>query len=185
VVEGVVRVVLGLDRGESPVDLIAVGLSNPAGIVVGIEEVDVDAGGAVWLEGFEESPRPRGLGCSELSGLFGEPRGPLAGNARCARARGRSYGAHRVPRLRREEVAVLAGEVPYCTRSLTPSITAMGIVSQPGNMNSRFAGNFKPSDGLEPSTPSLPFSSEAESEGERGPRRPRKPRKWGSSAPGE
>jgi hypothetical protein len=127
VVEGVVRVVLGLDRVESPVGLIAVGLSNPAGVVVGIEEVDVDAGGAVWLEGFEESPRPRGLGCSELSGLFGEPRGPLAGNARCARARGRSYGAHRVPRLRREEVAVLAGE-----RSLLHALGARrhGAVSQ-------------------------------------------------------
>jgi hypothetical protein len=51
VVEGVVRVVLGLDFGESPVDLIAVGLSNPAGVVVGIKEVDVDAASAVRLEG--------------------------------------------------------------------------------------------------------------------------------------
>src|SRR5688572_32903540 len=58
VVEGVVRVVLGLDLGESPVDLIAVGLSNPAGVVVGIKEVDVDAASAVRLEGLEEPPRP-------------------------------------------------------------------------------------------------------------------------------
>jgi hypothetical protein len=47
VVEGVVRVVLGLDFGESPVDLVAVGLPDPAGVVVGIKEVDVDAASAV------------------------------------------------------------------------------------------------------------------------------------------
>ena len=67
VVEGVVRVVLGLDFGESPVDLIAVGLSNPAGVVVGIEEVDVDAASAVRLEGLEEPPRPSGLGRGVLA----------------------------------------------------------------------------------------------------------------------
>ena len=41
-----------------------------------------------------------------------------------------------------------------------------------------FAGlSFKPSDGLEPSTPSLPFSSEAGTKGKRGNGRPRKSRK--------
>ena len=35
----------------------------------------------------------------------------------------------------------------------------------------------KPSDGLEPSTPSLPFSAEAGSEGKRGKPRARKPSK--------
>jgi hypothetical protein len=74
VVEGVVGVVLGLDLGESPVDLIAVGLSNPAGVVVGIKEVDVDAAGAVRLEGFEEPPRPSGLARGMLAGLVREPR---------------------------------------------------------------------------------------------------------------
>ena len=59
-VEGVVRVVLGLDFGEPPVDLIAIGLANPAGVVVRIKEVDVDAAGAVRLQGFEEPPRPGG-----------------------------------------------------------------------------------------------------------------------------
>jgi hypothetical protein len=51
VVEGVVGVVRGLDLGESTVGLVAVGLSKPAGGVVGTEEVDVDAGLAVRLEG--------------------------------------------------------------------------------------------------------------------------------------
>jgi hypothetical protein len=41
---------LALDLGEPPVDLSSVGFSNPAG-VVGVEEVDVDAAGAVGLEG--------------------------------------------------------------------------------------------------------------------------------------
>ena len=59
VVEGVVGVVRGLDLGESPVDLIAVGLSNPAGAVVGVEEVDVDAAGAVRLKGL------RGTCCAQ------------------------------------------------------------------------------------------------------------------------
>jgi hypothetical protein len=75
VVEDVVRVVLGLDFGESPVDPIAVCLSNPAGVVVGIEEVDVDAAGAVRLEGLEEPPRPSGLGRGVLVGFLGEPHG--------------------------------------------------------------------------------------------------------------
>jgi hypothetical protein len=44
VVEGVVGVVVGLDFGESPVGLIAVGLSDPVGAVVRIEEVDSDIG---------------------------------------------------------------------------------------------------------------------------------------------
>jgi hypothetical protein len=61
VVEGVVGVVLGLDLGEPPVRVIAVGLSNAADVVVGVKEVDVDAG-AVGLEGVQEPPRPRGLG---------------------------------------------------------------------------------------------------------------------------
>src|SRR5262245_31706548 len=75
VVEGVVGVVLGLDLGESPVDLIAVGLSNATGVVVGIKEVDVDAASAVRLEGMEESPRPSGLGRGVLVGLVREPDG--------------------------------------------------------------------------------------------------------------
>src|SRR5262245_41615123 len=70
VVEDVVRVVLGLDFGESPIALIAVGLSNPARVVVGIKKVDVDAAGAVRLEGLEEPPRPSGLGRCVLAGLF-------------------------------------------------------------------------------------------------------------------
>jgi hypothetical protein len=53
VVEGVVGVVRGLDFGESAIDVIAVGLSNPAGVVVGIKEVDVDAARAVRFEGLE------------------------------------------------------------------------------------------------------------------------------------
>ena len=52
---------------------IAVGLSNAAGVVVGIEEVDVDAPRAVRLEGFEEPPRPSGLGSGVLGGLVREP----------------------------------------------------------------------------------------------------------------
>ena len=54
VVEDVVGVVLGLDLGESPVDVIALGLSNAGAVVVGIKEVDVDAVGAVRLESSEE-----------------------------------------------------------------------------------------------------------------------------------
>src|SRR5262245_8465798 len=38
VMEDVVGVVLGLDLGESPVRVIAVGLSSAAGVVVGIKE---------------------------------------------------------------------------------------------------------------------------------------------------
>ena len=38
------QVVLGLGLGEPPVRVIAVGLSNAADVVVGIKEVDVDAG---------------------------------------------------------------------------------------------------------------------------------------------
>src|SRR5262245_15026598 len=54
VMEGVVGVVLGLDLGESVVGVVAVGLSGAVGVFVGVEEVDVDAGGAVRLEGLEE-----------------------------------------------------------------------------------------------------------------------------------
>ncbi len=57
----------------SAVDVIAVGLSDAAGVVVGIKEVDVDAPGAVGLEGFEEPPRPSGLGVGVLAGLVREP----------------------------------------------------------------------------------------------------------------
>ena len=71
-VEGVVGVVLGLDLGQSLVDVIAVGLSNAAGVVVGIKEVDVDAPGAVRLEGLEEPPCPSGLGRGVLGGLVGQ-----------------------------------------------------------------------------------------------------------------
>jgi hypothetical protein len=74
VVKHVVGVVLGLDLGESPVGVIAVGLSNAAGVVVGVEEVDVDALGAVRFEGTEERPRPLPLGRADLVGLIGEPR---------------------------------------------------------------------------------------------------------------
>jgi len=42
VVEHIGRVVLGLDLRESTVGVVAVGLSN-ADVVVGVEEVDVDA----------------------------------------------------------------------------------------------------------------------------------------------
>ncbi len=55
--------------------LIAVGLSNPAGVVVGIQEVDVDAAGTVRLEGLEEPPRPSRLACAVLAGLVREPHG--------------------------------------------------------------------------------------------------------------
>jgi hypothetical protein len=68
VVEAVVRVVLGLDFGESPVDLIAVGVSNAAGVVVGIKEVDVDAASAGRLEALEEPPRAGVLGRAVLAG---------------------------------------------------------------------------------------------------------------------
>ena len=69
-VEGVVGVVLGLDLGESLVNVIAVGLSNAAGVVVGIEEVDVAAVAAMRFEGFEEPARPRGLDRGDLAGFF-------------------------------------------------------------------------------------------------------------------
>jgi hypothetical protein len=52
--------------------VIAVGLSNAAGAVVGIKEVDVHAG-AVRLEGLEEPSRPRGLASGVLAGLVREP----------------------------------------------------------------------------------------------------------------
>lgn len=75
VVEGVVGGVFGLDLGESPVDVIAVRLPNAAAVVVGIEEVDVDASCAVRLEGLEEPPRPRSLSSGVLAGLVREPHG--------------------------------------------------------------------------------------------------------------
>src|SRR5688572_20774373 len=50
----------------------------------------------------------------------------------------------------------------------------------------RATGAFaEPSDGLEPSTPSLPFSSDAGSEGKRGKPRARKPRKAEDSSKNE
>ncbi len=73
VVEGVVGVVLGFDLRQSPVDVIAVRLSNAAGVVVGIKEVDVDAPGAVRSEGLEKPLRPSGLDLSVLAGLLREP----------------------------------------------------------------------------------------------------------------
>jgi hypothetical protein len=73
VVQGVVGVVLGLDLGQALVDVIAVGLSNAAGVVFGIKEVDVDAPGAVRLEGLEEPPCPSGLRRGVLDGLVREP----------------------------------------------------------------------------------------------------------------
>ena len=57
IVEGVDEVVLGLDRRLS-VGVIAIRLSNATGVVVGIEEVDIDAPCAMRLEGFEEPARP-------------------------------------------------------------------------------------------------------------------------------
>src|SRR5262245_16273355 len=71
----IVGVVPGLDLGEPAVDLISVRLSNPAGVVVGIEEVDVDAAGAVGLQGLEEPSRPGGFSRRALAGLVGEPHG--------------------------------------------------------------------------------------------------------------
>src|SRR5687767_3704901 len=59
-----------LDLGEPPVDRVPVGLSNPAGAVVRIEEVDVDAASAVGLERLEEAPRPNALGLRALAGFF-------------------------------------------------------------------------------------------------------------------
>ena len=56
-VEDVVGVVPGLDLGEPPVGRIAVGRSNAAAVVVGIEEVDVDAARAVRSKGFQEPTR--------------------------------------------------------------------------------------------------------------------------------
>jgi hypothetical protein len=80
VVEGVVRVVLGLDLGESPVgvpvDVGAVGLSNAADVVVGIKEIDVDAG-AVGLEGVEAANGVGAIGDDgdDVVGEAGEVRG--------------------------------------------------------------------------------------------------------------
>src|SRR5262249_34135970 len=73
VVEHIVRVVLGLDVGE-PLVGVAVGFANPAVVVVGVEEVDVDAG-AVGLECVEESLGPSDLGCADGVALVREPYG--------------------------------------------------------------------------------------------------------------
>jgi hypothetical protein len=60
------------------------------------------------------------------------------------------------------------------------------LVYHPGNSTALFAGtSAKPSDGLEPSTPSLPFSAEEGTAGKRGSPRPRKPRKRRGSAESE
>ena len=53
VVEHVLGVVLGFHFGEPPVGVIAVGLADAARVVVGVEEVHVDAG-TVGLQGVEE-----------------------------------------------------------------------------------------------------------------------------------
>jgi hypothetical protein len=84
VVEHIVGVVLGLDLGESPVDLIAIRLSHTTGVIVGVEEVDVDALSAVRFEGTEERPRPLRLGRADpprtpkrsSSGTQATPAGP-------------------------------------------------------------------------------------------------------------
>ena len=70
--EHVVGVVLGFDLGQPPVGFVAVGLADTARIVVGVEEVDVDAG-AVGLQGVEECSGPRGLRCPDGVVLLGEP----------------------------------------------------------------------------------------------------------------
>jgi hypothetical protein len=57
VVEDVVGVVLGLHSRQPVVDGVPVRLANPAGLLVGAEEVDVDAV-AEAVEGGEEAPRP-------------------------------------------------------------------------------------------------------------------------------
>ena len=72
--EGVVGVVLGLDRGELPVGVIAVRLSNAAGVIVGIEEVDVDAPCAMRLRA-SRNRRAQAVSRSALAGLVREPHG--------------------------------------------------------------------------------------------------------------
>src|SRR5262249_8590953 len=72
VVEHVLGVVFRFDVGEPPVRVVAVGLADAAGVVVGVEEVHVDAGG-VGLEGGEELPGPRRLGGAGGVVLLGEP----------------------------------------------------------------------------------------------------------------
>jgi hypothetical protein len=71
-VEHVVGVVLRLDLGEPSVGVVALGLANSAGVIVGVEEVDVDAG-AVGLESLEESPGPPGLRRADRVVLVREP----------------------------------------------------------------------------------------------------------------
>src|SRR5687768_14253702 len=71
--EGVVGVVLGFDLGEPSVDLVAIGLSNPAGVVVGIEKVDVYTGDAVRLECLEKPTYPGGLDRGVLGSLLRQP----------------------------------------------------------------------------------------------------------------
>ncbi|MGH9117001.1 MAG: hypothetical protein ACRD0A_03725 [Acidimicrobiales bacterium] len=74
VVEHVRGVILRLDLGEPQVGVVAVGLANSAGVIVGIEEVDVDAR-AVGLESLEESPGPPGLVRADRVVLVREPCG--------------------------------------------------------------------------------------------------------------
>src|SRR5262249_47772020 len=62
----------GFGVGGPAVRGVAVGLADAAGVVVGVEEVHVDAG-AVGLEGGEELPRPRRLGGAGGVVLLGEP----------------------------------------------------------------------------------------------------------------
>jgi hypothetical protein len=64
-----------------------------------------------------------------------------------------------------------------------PRVTGVYDLDKP---NARFAGiSSKPSDGLEPSTPSLPSSDEPRREGKRGSQRTRKPPKGEGSLEGE
>ena len=80
---------------------------------------------------------------------------------------------------------------PFSGRSMAeplPSKEVVGSVYH-GNKKAPFAAtswlNTKPSDGLEPRTPSLPSSGEAGSAGKRGNSRARKPRKKKETAEDE
>ena len=67
-------VVFGFHLGESPVRAIAVGLADAARVVIGVEEVHIDAG-TVGLESGEEFSCPRGLRRTNGGVLLGEPDG--------------------------------------------------------------------------------------------------------------
>jgi hypothetical protein len=72
VVEHVLGVVFGFHVGEPPVRIVAVGLADAARVIVGVEEVHVDAG-TVGLQGVQEFSGPRGLRCPDGLVLLGEP----------------------------------------------------------------------------------------------------------------